>query len=74
MSGTTLVIIACRNRDKYIAQSLDSIIANGYPKEQLVLVVDETQRITSPIFSDGSLKQEAAMLARSASHVRRSTR
>jgi glycosyltransferase involved in cell wall biosynthesis len=41
MSGMISIIIPCRNEEKYIAQCLDSIIANGYPKDQLeVLVVD----------------------------------
>jgi len=35
------VIIPCRNEEKYIARCLDSIIANGHPKNRLeVLVVD----------------------------------
>jgi glycosyltransferase involved in cell wall biosynthesis len=43
MSNLSLVsiIIPCRNEEKYIANCLDSIIANDYPKEKLeVLVVD----------------------------------
>jgi glycosyltransferase involved in cell wall biosynthesis len=43
MSNLSLVsiIIPCRNEGKYIANCLDSIIANDYPKDKLeVLVVD----------------------------------
>ena len=35
------VIIPCRNEEKFIAKCLDSVIANGYPKDRLeVLLVD----------------------------------
>lgn len=35
------IIFPMRNEEKFIGQSLDSIIANDYPKEKLeVLVID----------------------------------
>ena len=59
--GTTVsIVIPCRNEERFIANCLDSILANDFPKQRLeVLVVDGNSEDRTRSIVDGYLVQHS---------------